>query len=213
MVHYHARDPATGAQASDPALYADVVRRIKKECDLITFPTLGASLLPTVEERFAHILEMAKDPATIPDCIPVDMLTSNLDRYDAGRNEIITSGDRIYLNTTNMLRYLCESARALGVKPVSMIWNIAGARLTQVFVNMGLYDDDPLMCELTVFADGFEGYGHPATPQGLQALMDFLPPGANWPWCVSVIGGNAFPVLAHAIASGGHVAVGVADHS
>jgi uncharacterized protein (DUF849 family) len=211
VVHYHAREPDTGAPSSDPDLYADVVRRIKKECDLITFPTLGASMLPTAEGRLAHILEMAKDPATRPDCIPVDMLTTNLDRYDRERREIVTSGDRVYLNTVNMLRYLCESARAVGVKPVAMIWNIAGIRLTEAFVEMGLYED-PLMCELSLFGDGFGAFGHPATVKGLQALLDFFPAAANWAWMVDVIGANSFPVLAHSIACGGHVAIGVADH-
>jgi uncharacterized protein (DUF849 family) len=210
VVHYHAREPESGAPSSDPDLYADVVRRIKKECDLITFPTLGASLLPTAEERLAHILEMAKDPAIRPDCIPVDMLTTNLDRYHRGHRKIVTSGDRVYLNTVNMLRYLCESARAAGVKPVSMIWNVAGIRLTEAFLEMGLYEE-PLMCELSLFGDGFDTFGHPATVKGLQALLDFLP-AANWPWMVDVIGANSFPVLAHAIGCGGHVAIGVADH-
>jgi 3-keto-5-aminohexanoate cleavage enzyme len=212
VVHYHARDPETGAQSCDPELYADVVRRIKKECDMITFPTLGASLLPTAEERLAHIVEMAKDPATRPDCIPVDMLTTNLDRYDSERREIITSGDRIYLNTTNMLRYLCENARAVGVKPISMIWNTAGARLTHEFLEMGLYEE-PLVCELSLFGEGFGGYGHPPTVRGLQALLDFMPSGSNWYWMVDAIGINSFPILATAMAMGGHVVIGVADYA
>ncbi|OHV22658.1 hypothetical protein BBK14_25450 [Parafrankia soli] len=210
LVHYHARDPETGAQSADVDLYADVVRRIKQDSDLITFPTLGASMLPTAEERVAHIVEMAKDPATRPDCVPVDMLTTNLDRYDARRRAFI-SDERVYLNTTKMLTHVCETVSAVGVQPVSMIWNIAGVRLTEAFLEMGLYKE-PLFCELTLFADPFVSYGHPATIRGLHALLDFFPARANWPWFLSVIGGNAFPALAGAIESGGHVAIGVADH-
>jgi uncharacterized protein (DUF849 family) len=54
VVHYHARDPQTGAASTEVDLYADVVRRIKQESDLITFPTLGASALATAEERVAR---------------------------------------------------------------------------------------------------------------------------------------------------------------
>ena len=212
VVHFHARDPATGAQSTEVGHYADAVRRIKHDSDLITFPTLGASLLPTVDERIAHIVEIAKDPATRPDCVPVDMLTTNLDRYDAER-KVFLSGDRVYLNTTNMLTYLCESMKAIGVTPMSMMWNIAGVRLTEAFLEMGLYSE-PMPCELTLFADGFPGYGHPATIRGLHALLDFFPArAANWQWFLSVIGGNAFPALAGAIECGGHVAIGVADHA
>jgi uncharacterized protein (DUF849 family) len=73
-------------------------------------------------------------------------------------------------------------------------------------------DEDPLMCELSPFGDGFGAFGHPATVKGLQALLDFFPAAANWAWMVDVIGANSFPVLAHSIACGGHVAIGVADH-
>ncbi|MGF7234641.1 MAG: 3-keto-5-aminohexanoate cleavage protein [Frankia sp.] len=211
VVHYHARDPETGAQSAQVDLYADVVRRIKRESDLITFPTLGASMLPTVEERVAHIVEMAKDPATKPDCIPVDMLTSNMDRYDADRKAFV-SDERVYLNTTKMLMDLCETVSAVGVQPVPMMWNIAGVRLTEAFLDMGIYQE-PLFCELTVFADSFVSYGHPATIRGLHALLDFFPKRADWQWLTSVVGGNPFPVLAGAIEAGGHVAVGVADHA
>ncbi|WP_063824960.1 3-keto-5-aminohexanoate cleavage protein [Nocardia pseudovaccinii] len=212
IVHYHARDPETGAKSADTELYADTVRRIKKECDLITFPTLGAAMLPTPAERLAHIVEMAKDPATKPDCIPVDMLTTNLGSYDANSKQFTGSGDQIYLNTPNILRQLCEESRAVGVKPVSMMWNVAGVRLTEAFVEMGLYDE-PLLCELSLFGDHFRGYGHPGTIKGLYASLDFFPPGANWIWMANLVGGNAFPVLAAAIALGGHVAIGVADHA
>ena len=36
IIHYHARDPQTGAPASDPQLYEDTGHRIKDKSDLIT---------------------------------------------------------------------------------------------------------------------------------------------------------------------------------
>jgi 3-keto-5-aminohexanoate cleavage enzyme len=209
VVHYHARDPESGAPSADAELYADVVRRIKKECDLITMPTLGASMLPTVAARVAHIVEMAHDPTTKPDCIPVDMLTTNVDIYDAAREDFRT-GEWVYTNTTTMLKELCETVTALGVKPVAMMWDVAGVRLTEAFLDMGLYQA-PLFCELPLFGEAFIGYGHPATIKGMQALLDFFPADANWPWIANVTGANAFPVIAGAIERGGHVAVGIPD--
>ena len=210
IVHYHARDPKTGKPSSDPQLYADTVRRISQKCDLITMPTLGASLLDTAEERVAHILQMAKDSATKPDCVPVDMVTTNLDRYDPKLKDF-TTGDHVYLNTTNMLKHICQAVRAVGVKPVSMIWDVPGVRLTEAFIDMGLYDDNPLYCELPLFAEDFIIAGHPGTLRGLQALLDFFPFGANWQWVVNVVGGNSLPLLAGAIGNGGHVAIGLED--
>ncbi len=211
VVHWHAREAKSGALTTDAALYAEAARLIKRECDIVLFPTLGANALPTVQERIAHIVEMAKIPATRPDCIPADMITTNMDFYDSERKQFRGSRDRIYLNTTRMLEELCEGVKAVGVRPVAMMWNIAGIRLTQAFIEMGHFSE-PLMCEFTVFGDGFEEYGHPATIQGLQALVDFIPPGADWHWMVSTIGANPFPLYAYAIANGGHVAVGLGDH-
>jgi uncharacterized protein (DUF849 family) len=211
VVHWHAREPESGAMSADAALYAEAARLIKRECDIILFPTLGANMLPSVKERTAHIAEMAKDPATRPDCVPADMLTTNMDIYDSAEKRFVTDGDRIYLNTTAMLQELCESMSAIGVRPVAMMWNIAGIRLTRAFVEMGLLSE-PLMCEFTTFGEGFEAFGHPATIQGLQALVDFIPEGSDWRWMVSTIGANPFPLYAYAIAKGGHVAVGLGDH-
>jgi 3-keto-5-aminohexanoate cleavage enzyme len=211
VVHWHAREPESGAGSTDAALYAEAARLIKRECDIVLFPTLGANMLPTVKERTAHIVEMAKDPATKPDCVPADMLTTNMDIYDSREKRFVSDGSRIYLNTTAMLQELCESMNAIGVRPVAMMWNIAGIRLTRAFIEMGLMSE-PLMCEFTTFGDGFEEFGHPATIEGLQALVDFIPEGAQWHWMVSTIGANPFPLYAYAIAKGGHVAVGLGDH-
>jgi 3-keto-5-aminohexanoate cleavage enzyme len=212
VVHWHAREPASGAMSTDTALYAEAARLIKRECDIVLFPTLGANALPTVQQRIAHIAQMAQDPATRPDCIPADMITTNMDFYDRERKQFRGSRDRIYLNTTRMLEELCVSVKALEVRPVAMMWNIAGIRLTQAFIEMGHFTE-PLMCEFTTFGEGFEQYGHPATIQGLQALVDFIPEGANWHWMTSCIGANPFPLYAYAIARGGHVAVGLGDHA
>ena len=212
VVHWHAREPQNGEASTDAALYAEAARLIKRECDIVLFPTLGANMLPTVAERTAHIAAMAKDPATKPDCVPADMLTTNMDIFDASQKRFVTGGDRIYLNTTAMLQELCESMTAIGVRPVAMMWNIAGIRLTKAFIAMGLMSE-PLLCEFTTFGDGFEAFGHPATIQGLQALVDFIPQGSDWRWMVSTIGANPFPLYAYAIARGGHVAVGLGDHA
>jgi uncharacterized protein (DUF849 family) len=82
IIHYHARDPQTGAPSADPKLYAETVRRIKEKSDLITVPTLGAWWMPSPESRIAHIVEMAKDPLTKPELGPIDMATGNVDLFD-----------------------------------------------------------------------------------------------------------------------------------
>jgi uncharacterized protein (DUF849 family) len=209
VVHYHACDPVTGAPSSDVGLYAETVRLIKKECDIITFPTLGAHNAPS-EGRVSHIVAMAKDPATKPDCIPVDILSTNLDAYDA-ETKTFTSMDRVYSNTTGTLIDISERVKAVGVTPVPMMWNVAGVRVTEKLVEAGLFKE-PLFCEVSVFGEPYLGFGHPATVKGLDTIIDFFPPDSDWRWTVSVIGGNAFAVLADAIERGGDVAIGLHDY-
>lgn len=210
LVHYHARDPVTGAKTSDISLYAETLRRIKSQCDIVTFPTLGAAMLPAGEARMAHIVEMAKDPATKPDMVPVDMLTTNMTPYDHEKRKFV--GNLIYNNTPDILQYLCEKSREVGVKPMAMLWNVASIRMTEAFIDMGLYDD-PLVCEFPLFDDRQRGSGHPSTIKGLYSLYDFIPPKANWVWIVNAHGVNALPVMAATIELGGHPTIGVADYA
>jgi uncharacterized protein (DUF849 family) len=212
IVHYHAREPVTGAKSSDIGLYAEALRLIKGECDIVTFPTLGAAMLPTAEQRMAHIVEMARDRSTKPDMIPVDMLTTNFAWYDSAKREFVGRGDQIYLNTTDMLRYLCEKSREVGVKPMAMLWNVPSIRLTEAFLEMGIYDE-PLVCEFPLYDDHMRAFGHPSTIKGMYSLYEFIPPGANWIWLVNAHGANAFPIMAAAMELGGHPTVGVADYA
>ena len=69
IVHYHARDPETGAPSSDPGLYAETVRAIRARCDAIIMPTLGANTVTDLDERIGHIEAMAKDDATRADVL------------------------------------------------------------------------------------------------------------------------------------------------
>jgi uncharacterized protein (DUF849 family) len=209
IIHYHARDPKTGAPASDPKLYAETVRRIKEKSDLITMPTLGAWWLPSVEARIAHIVEMAKDPLTKPELGPIDMATSNVDTYDPQGKRFKTN-ETVYLNTTKTWQFFAETMKSVGVKPIQALWNISSVRATQAFVEMGVFKE-PAYCEL-VLTEGWLLSGHPGTIKGMEAFLDFLPAKQNWQWSVLCVGGNLFPIAAAAMESGGHVSIGLGDY-
>ena len=209
IIHYHARDPKTGAPATDAKLYADTVRRIKEKSDVITMPTLGAWWLPSVEARIAHIVEMAKDPMTKPDFGPIDMATSNVDTYDPQANRFKTN-ETVYMNTTKTWQYFAETMKSVGVKPIQALWNVPSIRATQAFIDMGIFTE-PVYCELVLTEDWLLS-GHPGTVKGMQAFLDFLPLKQNWQWSVLCVGGNLFPLVAAAIERGGHVSIGLGDY-
>jgi uncharacterized protein (DUF849 family) len=213
IVHFHARDPRTGAPSCDAGLYADITRRIRAESDLLLMPTNvpenGVLTLDSDEARIAPILAIAADPATRPELGPIDLTTTNLDFYDRAARRYTTT-DRIYANTTASWQLFARSFTSAGVKPVPLLWTVGSIRALQAHVEMGFFAD-PLWCEI-VLTDGALLIGHPGTVRGLQAFLDFFPPEARWHWSVFCFGGNVFAAAAAAIERSGHVSIGLGDY-
>ncbi len=209
IVHYHARDPKTGAPSAQTEIYADTARRIRDKSDLLIMPTLGAWTLPSPEARMSHIVEMAKDPATKPDFAPIDMGTSNVDVFDKRAHRFMTD-DVVYMNTTNTLQYFARTIRAAGVRPVAVLWNVSAIRVTNAFVEAGLFEP-PIYAEIVLTEGGLLA-GHPGTARGLASMADFIPENPRFEWTVMCVGGNLFPLVGAAIERGGHVAIGLGDY-
>lgn len=207
IIHYHARTP-DGGNSSDPEVYVATEAAIRNRCDVITMPTLGA-LMAAPPGRISHIEHMAKDPATRPDCVPIDVVTTNLALFDEASGDF-RGDERVYENSVATLRRLCNGVKAVGVKPVPMLWNIASIRVTEALLQLG-YFDDPLYCEVVLFGGKTMGFGHPGTVKGLYSMLDFFPPQCGWHW--SAHGhGNTLGVAAAAIEAGGHVTLGLGDY-
>jgi 3-keto-5-aminohexanoate cleavage enzyme len=209
IIHYHARDPKTGAPATDTKLYAETVRRIKEKSDLISMPTLGAWTLPAPADRIAHIVAMAKDPMTKPELGPIDMATGNVDMFEPEARRFKTT-ETVYMNTTKTWQFFAETMKSVGVKPVQALWHIGSVRATQAFVEMGLFEE-PLYCELALMEGGVLA-GHPGTIKGMEAFLDFFPQNAKWQWSVLSYGANLFSIAAAAMERGGHVSIGLGDY-
>jgi uncharacterized protein (DUF849 family) len=210
IIHYHARDPQTGAPSSQLEHYAETARLIKAQSDLIVMPTLGAWTLPSHEARVSHIVAMARDDATRPDFAPIDMGTSNVDIYDAGRRQFLTE-DVVYHNPTKTLRYFAETIREARVRPYVALWNVSGIRTTRAFVEAGLLPA-PLYGGIVLSEAGLFA-GNPATGRGLQAMVDFIPENPRIHWSVMCVGGNLFPLVGATLERGGHLAIGLGDYA
>ncbi len=94
---------------------------------------------------------------------------------------------------------------------MAAIWNVGSLRLLEAFVETGVLPR-------TIFAELFttEGgliAGHPGSVAGLQALIDFVPDEIDCVWAAACYGANAMPLVEHAIAGGGHVAIGLGDYA
>jgi uncharacterized protein (DUF849 family) len=210
ILHFHARK-ADGSPEHDTASYADTVRRIRAASDILVHPTLGyVSLDDSAERRLAHILDMAKDPATGPHFAPMDMGSLNVDRYNEQARRFETT-NLIYKNSTATLQYFGEKLREAKLKPYLVSWNIGFTRYIDAFMDMGLLDGPAFIC--FCLTDNTWLGGHPGTLKGLQAHVDFLPPGKDVQWTVVNFGGNLFALAGAIIQLGGHISIGLGDYT
>ena len=210
IVHFHARKPDGSPEHSAHA-YTDTMRRVRSATDILVHPTLGYNTVDdhSGEARLRHILELAKDKATAPHFVPLDMGSLNVDRYNPHDKRFETT-TQIYTNPTGDLMYFAEQVRAAGLKPYLTCQNIGFLRYANAFADMGLLNEPLYMC--LVMTDNIYLGGHPPTLKGLQAHLDFLPPGKKVEWTAMSYGGNLFGLVAAIISQGGHVSIGLGDH-
>jgi 3-keto-5-aminohexanoate cleavage enzyme len=207
MLHFHARN-ADGSPAHDYEVYRDSIRAIRNASDLILHPTLGQITIQGDEARVAHIPKLAADGLT-PEFASIDLGSTNIDIYDP-ITKSYTSTRKSYVNTTETLTFLMKNFAKAGVKPVIACWSIPFVRTIEPFYDMGLLSGPTFA--LLVHTGGGQLGGHPPTPAGLRAFLDVMP---NRPiqWSVCSKPGNLFPTAAQAIQLGGHVSIGIGDHT
>jgi 3-keto-5-aminohexanoate cleavage enzyme len=204
IVHFHGRDPQSGAPVADGAVLSETVKLINESCDALTYCTLGAGLDQPREVRLATLT----GAATKPDFAPVDLGTMNLDPYDpVSKTFAVEEG--LYVNTVGTLRYLTEGIVNAGVKPAAVVWNIGSLRMLGALVDQGLWPA-PVYAEL-ILADRLL-CAMPATKKGLEALLDFRPDGVPMTW-TAICSANTFELLDTIVAAGGGLSFGLGDHA
>ena len=208
VVHCHVRDPETGQGARDPALFREVVARIRdSDQDVVVNLTAGMGgdlVFGSVEaplplsaqgtdlagatERLAHVAELLPEIATI------DCGTMNFGE-----------GDYVMTNTPAMLREMARQLKALGVRPEIEVFDSGHLELAKWLAGQGLLDD-PVLVQLCLGIP----WGAPDDLRTFQALVDNLPEG--WIFSAFSIGRNQLPFVAAAALAGGNVRVGLEDN-
>jgi len=207
IAHCHVRDPETGKGARDPALYREVVERIREsDTDVVINLTsgMGGDLQigpddtpmdfgPDTDlvgplERLAHVEQLLPEICSL-DCGSLNFSDSNM----------------LYVSTPDMLRAGAKHIRELGVKPELEIFDTGQLWFTTRLYQEGLLDDPPLyqLCH------GIP-WGAPPAVGVLKAFVEQLPAGANW--SAFALGRNQMPFVALAVLLGGNVRVGLEDN-
>jgi len=208
ILHVHVRDPETGAPARDPALYREVVERVRASgVDVVLNLTagMGGDLtlgpadrpLPPSEagtdmagagERLAHVSEL------LPEICTLDCGTMNFGE-----------GDYIMTNTPAMLAEMAKRVQALGVRPEIEIFDTGHLVLAKWLAGQGLIDD-PVMVQLCMGIP----WGAPDDIGTLMSMVNNLPDG--WTFSAFSLGRNQLPYVALALLAGGNVRVGLEDN-
>jgi len=203
IVHFHGRDPGTGAPDTSASTLSDTVKLVSEACDAVTYCTLGAGTGLGREERLATLTEAT----TKPELAPVDLGSFNLDPYDA-ETKTFAIEEGVYVNTVGTVRRLTAGILAAGVVPSAVAWSVGSLRLLGALIDQGLWPT-PVYSELVV-SDRLLTV-HPATAEGLTALLGFQP-AVPTTWTVMCGAASILPLVDTVVAAGGGLAFGLGDH-
>jgi len=207
IVHCHVRDPETGKGSRDPALYAEVVARIRDSgVDAIINLTagmggdvdIGAGEQPREFGADTDLVGPLTRLAHVEDLRP-EICTLDCGTLNFG------DGRMIYVATPEQLRTGAARIRELGVKPELEVFDTGHLWFVNQLHREGLLDDPP-MIQLCLGIP----WGAPATTGSMKAMVDGLPRGAVW--AGFGIGRLQMPMVAQAALLGGNVRVGLEDN-
>jgi uncharacterized protein (DUF849 family) len=205
IVHLHVRDPQSGMASRDPALFRDVVDRIRgrnQEVILNLTGGMGGDLMIGPEsaplafragtdfvgphERIEHVLELS------PEIGSLDCGSLNFDEL-------------LYGTTPGFLRTMAGAYRRGNVRPELEVFELGHIELAKQLLAEGLIDQ-PALFQLCL---GIK-YGAPASSEAMLAMRDALPAGSLW--SAFGLGRMQMPMAAQAVLLGGNVRVGLEDN-
>ncbi len=209
ILHFHARDESTGALLHPGTeVYRRILRGIRRENrEVLVYPTYGAS--PTPTERFAHLAELAADPACGLDFATIDPGAVNYADYDPRAKQI--GWDYVLSVTHAEARYFFDLAKRIGLLYSFTVREPGQLRHVLAYRDMGLVRD-PLLFKITLSERHL--WGLPPSLASLRLWRDgILPADVPHRWMLFVEGGSRdlVQLCRFAVENGGHVRIGIGD--
>jgi uncharacterized protein (DUF849 family) len=209
VVHIHVRDPATGRGARDPALYREVVERIRSsDVDVVINLSagMGGDLVLGSEEAPLPLDLDGTDMAGAAERLAhVEELMPEICTLDCGSMNFAAGGDYVLVNTPGIVRAMARRIQALGVRPELEVFDSGHLVLVKELIGEGLIDD-PALIQLCMGIP----YGAPNDPATLMTMVGQLPAGCVF--SAFSIGAMQLPYVAMAALAGGNVRVGLEDN-
>ena len=209
IVHHHNTEGLLqGRHRSAP--YAESWRAIRaRHPEAILYPTMGGgSAQTTIEERYAHVRELAD--AGVLNLSLIDPGSVSLGPIDAA-DGLPMAIDLVYQNTFADVRYMATFCRERGLGVHVSIFEPGFLRIALAYHKAGYFGAGAKI--QLYFGGDVLPFGLPPTAVSLDAYLAMLE-GTGLSWMVAVIGGDVSTTLAEtAIRRGGHVRVGLEDYA
>lgn len=188
IVHLHARDEA-GAPTYRPDVYREIIRKVKAASpDIVICVSTSGRTFRTLEERGA-VLDLDGDLK--PEMASLTLGSMNFPKQAS-------------VNEPAMIEALAARMHERGIVPELEVFDLGMLDYAKYLFQRGVLKP-PVYVNLLLGSLGTLG----ATPLNLALLVQALPQQATW--AAAGIGRFQFPMNALAIASGGHVRVGLED--
>jgi 3-keto-5-aminohexanoate cleavage enzyme len=182
IVHIHARTE-NGEVTQDAGVYEAIRRGIRADApDVIFNFSTGGSPGMTAEERLASVRAQ-------PEVASLSAGTFNL-------------GDYVFENSAAFIDRAARKMRELAVKPEFEVYDAGMLATVERLITSGVIET-PAHVQLAFGVPG----GAPARVDTLCHLVSLLPEGAGWG--AVALGDPHFPMMAAALAMGGHVTTGL----
>jgi len=208
IAHIHVRNPKTGAPSRDPALYREVVERVRDTgTDVVLNLTAGMGgdlVLGGAETPLPFAADKTDMIGATERLVHVEALLPEICTLDCGTMNF-AEGDYVMTNTPSMLRAMARRVQSLGVRPEIEVFDTGHLVLAKELIAEGLIDDPPLI-QLCMGIP----YGAPDDINTLMALVGRLPENAIF--SAFSIGRMQLAYVAMAVLAGGNVRVGLEDN-
>ncbi len=214
ILHLHARDPASGTPSADPALFQDMVERIRARCDAVLNLSTGGSSRMTLDDRLAaaRLIE--------PEMCSLNMGSMNFGLFPlADRYDWQQEWERGFLEATRAVIFrnsfedietiLADLGARRGARFELECYDIGHLQTVAFYLRQGLLKP-PVFIQFVLGVLG----GIDAAPEQLmhmKASADRLL-GSGYQFSVLAAGRQQMPLGTMGVILGGNVRVGLEDN-
>ncbi|HEV7252835.1 MAG TPA: 3-keto-5-aminohexanoate cleavage protein [Mesorhizobium sp.] len=214
VLHLHVRDPETGKPSSDPALFEDVVERIRAQTDAVLSITTGGSSRMTIEQRLEGPLRL------IPEMCSLNLGTMNFALHSMAEKKrewrhdwevpfLEATKDGFFRNTFSDIERFVTELGSRGTRFEFEAYDVGHLYSLAHLIDRKIVTGRPFM----QFVMGILG-GIGADAESLTAMLATARRlfGQDFEWSALPAGRAQMGLCTMAAVMGGHVRVGLEDN-